>query len=101
MTLADDRSGAYSLRMKRVLISGAVAIAVGFPIGWIFTMLATPFLWKLEPVLHMELAGHSGPSDWVFLAGWGIVIPAMFAIVYVLLRCSEPASGTATPRNGH
>ena len=67
--------------MKRWLLSGALAIAIGAPLGWILTMLATPLLWKLEPVLHMELAGHSGPSDWVFLVGWGIVIPATFAIV--------------------
>jgi len=86
--------------MKRCLIAGAVAIAVGLPVGWILTMLATPLLWKLEPVLHMELAGHSGPSDWVFFVGWAIVIPLLFVVVYFFLLRLEAAHAREPVGNG-
>ena len=42
-----------------------ISIVGGFVVGFVAAMLSTPILWKLEPVLGMELAGHSGPSDWV------------------------------------
>ena len=58
--------------MKRIFLAGALALFVGFPLGWVCAMLLTPVLWWLEPVLHMELAGHSGPSDWVFMVIWGL-----------------------------
>jgi len=49
--------------MKRNFLAGLLALLVGLPLGWILTMMATPLLWRLEPILKMELAGHSGPSD--------------------------------------
>jgi len=67
--------------MKRTLISLVIAIVAGFPVSWIAAMLLTPVLWRLEPVLHMELAGHSGPSDWVFLLMWVLVAIAFFGIL--------------------
>jgi hypothetical protein len=66
--------------MKRNLLAGLLALVVGLPLGWILTMMATPLLWRLEPILKMELAGHSGPSDWVFYLGWGIVVPSLFLL---------------------
>lgn len=30
-------------------------------------ILSTPLMWKLEGVLGLELAGHSGPADGVIL----------------------------------
>ena len=76
--------------MKRTLIAAALATAVGFPLGWIVVMLTTPILWRLEPVLHIELAGHSGPSDWVFYVGWVIIMPALFgAFLKVISRSAE------------
>jgi hypothetical protein len=64
--------------MKRNAIAALLSFAVGFPLGWMAAMLLTPVLWSLEPVLHLELAGHSGPSDWVFYVVWSVVIPALF-----------------------
>lgn len=76
--------------MKRTLVAAALAIAAGFPLGWIMAMLATPILWRLEPVLHIELAGHSGPSDWVFYVGWAIIMPALFgAFLKVISRSAK------------
>jgi len=82
--------------VKRILISAALAIVVGLALGWILAMIATPFLWRLEPVLHMELAGHSGPSDWVFHMVWAIVIPALFFVFRRILR-KKSIRGSADP----
>lgn len=64
------------------------AVLVGFPAGWILAMALTPLLWRLEPVLHLELAGHSGPSDWVFYVVWVFVIPGLFFIFRHMLSRS-------------
>jgi len=66
--------------MKRNWIAAILALAVGFPTGCILAMLLTPVLWRLEPVLHMELAGHSGPSDWVFYLIWALLFPSWFFV---------------------
>jgi ABC-type antimicrobial peptide transport system permease subunit len=66
--------------MQRNILAGSLALMVGLPLGWILTMIMTPLLWRLEPILNMELAGHSGPSDWVFYLGWGIVVPLLFLL---------------------
>jgi ABC-type amino acid transport system permease subunit len=78
--------------MKKTLVATALAIVVGLPLGWILAFMATPLLWQLEPILNMELAGHSGPSDWVFYVGWAVVIPGLFFVFrWILLQA---------PRNG-
>jgi uncharacterized RDD family membrane protein YckC len=66
------------VKIKRTALAIIVALLVGFPGGWIFAMPLTPVLWRLEPILHMELAGHSGPSDWIFYLVWALLIPALF-----------------------
>ena len=59
-------------------IAALLSLVVGLPLGWMIAMLLTPVLWRLEPILHLELAGHSGPSDWVFYAVWAVLVPAFF-----------------------
>ena len=66
--------------LKRNAIAIASALLIGLPLGWIVTMMLTPVLWDLEPVLHIELAGHSGPSDWVFYVAWTLVVPLLFVV---------------------
>ena len=66
--------------MKYTVLAIVAAVLVGFPLGWIGAMALTPLLWRLEPVLHMELAGHSGPSDWIFYLVWALVIPGVFFV---------------------
>jgi uncharacterized RDD family membrane protein YckC len=68
------------VKIKRTALAIFVALLVGFPAGWIFAMLLTPVLWRLEPILHMELAGHSGPSDWIFYLVWALLIPGLFFV---------------------
>ncbi len=78
-------------RAKRTVAALGMAIAVGLPVGWILAFMATPILWRLEPVLKVELAGHSGPSDWVFYVVWAIIIPGLF---FVFRRVfAKPSSG--------
>jgi hypothetical protein len=55
--------------LKRLAFAIALAVLIGVPGGWVIAMLLTPALWRLEPIVHMELADHSGPSDWIFT--WG------------------------------
>lgn len=74
--------------MKRSLIAASLAVAFGLPVGWVASMFLTPVLWDLEPILHMELAGHSGPSDWVFYVVWSILIPILFVAFRRLIRFS-------------
>jgi hypothetical protein len=53
---------------------------VGFGIGCLLCLLATPLWWQLEGVLGIELAGHSGPADWLFLASG--VLFALLVLVW-------------------
>ena len=73
--------------MKQNAIAAGLSLVVGLPLGWIAAMLLTPVLWRLEPILHIELAGHSGPSDWVFYVVWAVVLPTLFFFFrFVVLR---------------
>jgi hypothetical protein len=67
--------------MKKTILAWLIAVIVSLPLGWIVAMLLTPVLWRLEPVLNLELAGHSGPSDWVFLVIWAIVAIMLFLVL--------------------
>jgi len=72
--------------LKRLAFAIALAVLIGVPGGWVIAMLLTPALWRLEPIVHMELAGHSGPSDWIFYLVWLILIPLLFGILWYWLR---------------
>ena len=72
--------------MKRTAISAVIAVLLGLPCGWIIAMLLTPLLWRLEPILHVELAGHSGPSDWIFYVVWAVLIPSLFLLFQAIAR---------------
>ncbi len=65
----------------KTILALLIAVIGSFPLGWIVAMLLTPVLWRLEPVLNLELAGHSGPSDWVFLVIWAVVAVALFLVL--------------------
>jgi hypothetical protein len=71
--------------MKRALFPLVLAVVVGLPAGWFCAMLLTPLLWRLEPLLHMELAGHSGPADWIFYAIWIVISLCLFFLFRLAL----------------
>ena len=53
---------------SRWRVVAVIAIAfLGFFFGVVGCFLSTPLLWKLEAPTGLELAGHSGPSDWLLL----------------------------------
>ena len=56
--------------------------AVGFVMGLITCAMLTPVLWKLEPVLGLELAGHSGPVDWLLITCGAIFAAIGFALSF-------------------
>ncbi len=72
--------------MKRTVLAIVLAVLIGLPLGWAISMMLTPVLWKLEPILHMELAGHSGPSDWIFYVVWLVVMPLLFVFFRWMFR---------------
>ena len=71
---------------KRLFLLALVSVLLGLPFSWIVAMSLTPVLWKLEPILHMELAGHSGPSDWVFYVVFAVVVLVLFVLLKRLSR---------------
>jgi hypothetical protein len=76
---------------QKTVISIVAAVLLGLPAGWILSMALTPLLWRLEPILKIELAGHSGPSDWVFSVAWAVMIPGVFlAIRHLLKNAGKP-----------
>jgi len=65
-----------------------VCLGILFPaalLGSVGSFLATPLLWKLEDVLHVELAGHSGPSDWIIACAI-LFLWATCVIIYLSRR---------------
>ena len=73
-------------RVGRVAALLAVSAIVSLPISFVAAMLLTPALWRLEPVFGLELAGHSGPSDWIIETIFGLFTVALFAILLYLTR---------------
>ena len=66
---------------KRRVTYLVVSILGGLIFGFLAGMLCTPLLWRLEQVLGIELAGHSGPSDWVMY----LFFVVMAALIETLL----------------
>jgi len=75
---------------KKTILALLIAGIVSLPLGWIVAMLLTPVLWRLEPVLNIELAGHSGPSDWVFMVIWALVAAVLFLLLRSVLSSPKP-----------
>ena len=58
-----------------------IAVFIGVPTAWLLTFMLTPLLWKLEPIFGIELAGHSGPADWIFITN----VIALPTVIFVWL----------------
>ena len=72
-------------RFIRVAGVVVLAAAASVPLAFITAMLLTPVLWRLEPVLGMELAGHSGPAEWIFTTIW-VVFTVTLVTLILLVR---------------
>ncbi len=80
-----------------VVLSAIVAV----PLSFFVAMLLTPVLWRLEGVIGIELAGHSGPADWIIAAIFGLFTVMLSVILLRLTRArgavSAPPSAITTP----
>ena len=54
--------------MSKKIILSLLSAGLSFVLGLIICMVLTPVWWKLEPILKLELAGHSGPADWLLIS---------------------------------
>ncbi len=73
--------------MARVAKAALVAVLLLVPatlLGVVTAFLLTPFLWRLEKPTGLELAGHSGPAEAVFLGAivlyWAMLLLAAWLV---------------------
>ena len=81
---------------KRHISYLVLSVIGGFVFGFIAAMLCTPLLWRLEPVLGIELAGHSGPSDWVIWVFMGVFSVVIEILLLVSYRRRQRATAKST-----
>ena len=84
-------------RAIRIVLVFVLAATVSLPIAFIAGALMTPVLWKLEPVLGFELAGHSGPSDWIVLT-LSAVVTVGVTVLYA--RITRPKAAESAEQTG-
>ena len=64
------------------LVPAAVLAGLAMvPVTVITGALLTPALWTLEPLLGIELGGHSGPAEWVLLILWLLLTSAVTGLI--------------------
>jgi len=56
--------------MKKLITQLFIAASI-FILAVMACFLLTPLWWKLESILGLELAGHSGPADWLLFSFGG------------------------------
>jgi hypothetical protein len=77
-----------------LLAACAVAAA---PLTFVVGMMLTPVLWRLESVVGIELAGHSGPSDWVFETIFVLFTIVLFFALQVTIGRRQPGASPDVP----
>ena len=63
-----------------IILVVAVAVIVSLPISVILGAFLTPYLSRLEATVGIELAGHSGPAEWIL---W--TLSALLTILFSVL----------------
>ena len=53
--------------MKKKILKSVFYSFSSLLLGAIICFIMTPIWWKLEALIGVELAGHSGPSDWLVI----------------------------------
>ena len=66
-----------------------ISLLIAIPGTFVVSFLMTPTLWRLETVVGIELAGHSGPEGWVFAVNLVVIAAAVFAVLKVGSRILE------------
>ena len=83
------------MKMFKLIV---ISILIGVPGSFLLTFLLTPILWRLEPALGMELAGHSGPAEWVFQVNLVVITLLVFAVLKLAAAIFGSKEGSSTPR---
>lgn len=65
--------------MSKVLIALTICL-VDLPVGAVATFLLAPFWRWFEMATGIESIGHSGPSEWCFIAVYLLLLAASFGI---------------------
>jgi hypothetical protein len=71
------------LRYGALLVAAPI---IALPFSFVTGVLLTPLLWRLEPVLGLGLAGHSGPSDWILESIFGITTVLVVGLGFAVVR---------------
>jgi len=82
----------------RLVGLGFLAAIVSFPIAFIGTFLLNPLLGRLESRYGVELTGHSGPADWIFVLVFVVTTLALFAVLVLLTRERSADRSRPPPR---
>ncbi len=69
--------------MRKIIIPILVAALLSAPMAVVITFVLFPFWEWLESVTGIESFGHSGPSEWCFVAVY-ILVLSIFCTVKVL-----------------
>ncbi|WNG17761.1 hypothetical protein [Cystobacter fuscus] len=72
--------------MLKRLLPSALFSFFGAIIGLVVCALLTPVFWKLEGMLGLELAGHSGPAEWLLVSFAAVFALLGFAVAFRLVR---------------
>ena len=64
---------------------------IAVPVAAVVTFVLTPFWGWIEATFGIESLGHSGPSDWCFVAIYGLIL--LVGAVLVLRRWRAPHQG--------
>jgi hypothetical protein len=83
--------------MMRVVALVLLSAVLAAPLTFVAGMMLTRTLWRLEPVLGMELAGHSGPSEWIFWVFFGLFTVVLSIILLRLARGAATRPPSAAP----
>lgn len=83
-----------AVRLVGLLALSAVASA---PLTFVTAMMLTPVLWRLESVVGIELAGHSGPSDWVFEIIFAVFTVVLFFALHMAMGRRPQAASPDVP----
>src|SRR5688500_9751291 len=92
------RKGLRSL--ARAVAVLALAGVAAIPVTAAVAAIATPVLWRLEPRLGIELAGHSGPSDWLLAAIFLVTTGTLTVAALAAMRGSPTAANQSDAHAG-
>ncbi|MDP6705696.1 MAG: hypothetical protein QF893_05085 [Alphaproteobacteria bacterium] len=82
-------------RVAKVALVAALLLLPALLLGVVTSFLSTPLLWRLEKPTGLELAGHSGPAEAVFLVAIAFFWALLLVGAWLVFRARRrPAAET-------